>query len=204
MTLCYRWIAVEKSLFPQSRGFFVTKLPLVDEGLRMPAEHIYHLVLEQDGEAFIPTIFTSYLVIPPREQFEEFVTRIRVFYDTHSDDEIAAINSHTEHVWHQESYPSAKDIQPKPHKKRAGYVYLLKSEVGHYKIGCTNNPQNRLKTFGVKLPFRVEFVCLIKTDDMEIKETELHDRFQSNRLDGEWFNLSPDNVQFIKTMAEQS
>lgn len=88
---------------------------------------------------------------------------------------------------------------------RQGFVYLLCNEVNPsiYKIGRTRNPKSRRETFGVLLPFDVEYVCLIQADDMYALERELHDRFADKRVNGEWFALSPDDVTHIKSMAVQ-
>lgn len=89
---------------------------------------------------------------------------------------------------------------PKVKTKKPGYVYLIKSPTGYYKIGRSKNPNNRKKTFGVQLPFEVEFEHLIKTDDMETLETELHLYFSHLRVNGEWFDLSADDVAYIKSL----
>lgn len=88
-------------------------------------------------------------------------------------------------------------------KSVKGFVYLLKSNEHPdvYKIGRSVNPTNRAKTFGVKLPFPVEFDCLISTPDMYALEAELHTRFAAQRLDGEWFRLSDDDVSYIRRLA---
>lgn len=99
--------------------------------------------------------------------------------------------------------------QPRPitieqkSQKRAGYVYLVRGETNPitYKIGFTKDIKNRIKTFSVKLPFPIEFVCAIKTDDMIVLETELHKRFADKRLDGEWFDLSSEDVEYIRGLA---
>lgn len=49
--------------------------------------------------------------------------------------------------------------QAKQDKK--GYVYLIQSPTGYCKIGRTKNPEDRLSTFKVKLPFEVEYLYLI-------------------------------------------
>lgn len=87
---------------------------------------------------------------------------------------------------------------------RSGFVYLLKSNEHPdvYKIGRSVNPTNRAKTFGVKLPFPVEFECLISTPDMYELEAELHARFAAQRLDGEWFRLSEQDVSYIRQLGE--
>lgn len=83
----------------------------------------------------------------------------------------------------------------------AGYVYLLKEVNGiHHKIGRTINPKNRLKTFSVKLPYQVEYVHVIQTDDMYTLEYELHTRYASKRVDGEWFLLDETDIAEIRAL----
>jgi hypothetical protein len=88
-------------------------------------------------------------------------------------------------------------------RQRNGYVYLLRTahDVTLFKIGRTSNPDNRIKTFNVKLPFQVEYEHLIPTVDMYALESELHQRFASQRLEGEFFRLSSEDVQYIKSLG---
>ena len=82
---------------------------------------------------------------------------------------------------------------PKPKKKiitdspRNGFVYLVQSSTGAYKIGRTINPHDRIRTFNVKLPFEVEYVVVIETANMYSLESELHNQFARKRVNGEWF-----------------
>lgn len=85
---------------------------------------------------------------------------------------------------------------------RNGYVYLIQSPTGAYKIGKSNNPDDRVHTFEVKLPFEIEYICKIRTDDMHRLESDLHWKFSEKRINGEWFNLSPDDVEYIKGLAK--
>lgn len=100
--------------------------------------------------------------------------------------------------------------KPKPdtgftlHRYVPGYVYLIQSPTGAYKIGRTKNPADRLKTFSVKLPFEVEFVCVIESHNMIELESDLHARYADKRVNGEWFNLDAADVEAIKAMAVQS
>ena len=89
---------------------------------------------------------------------------------------------------------------PKPNS-RHGFVYLLQSASGFYKIGRTSNPSNRLATFEVRLPFEVNFIALIETVDMFTLERELHNQFESKRGNGEWFALSAEDVAHIQSIA---
>lgn len=95
------------------------------------------------------------------------------------------------------AYPRRRP-EPVRKKKRDGYVYVIKSPTGHYKIGRASDPYDRMKVFEVKLPFEVEFEHLIKTKDMYLLESELHVRFESQRVNGEWFLLTSDDVAAIK------
>jgi hypothetical protein len=86
----------------------------------------------------------------------------------------------------------------------AGYVYLIQEvSNGHFKIGRTRNPQDRLSTFNVKLPFMIDYICLIPASNMRALESRLHSRFASKRVDGEWFSLSPADVAFIQSLATE-
>lgn len=82
-----------------------------------------------------------------------------------------------------------------------GYVYLLQSPTTAYKIGRTRDPKNRMKTFGVQLPFEVEFICLIKTQNMTELESRLHAKYADKRINGEWFRLTLEDVEYIKGLA---
>jgi hypothetical protein len=83
----------------------------------------------------------------------------------------------------------------------SGYVYLLKSSSGYWKIGKTVDPDNRLQTFSVKLPFEVEYEHLIPCKDHRAAESGLHRRFDAKRVNGEWFDLSPADVTYIKSIS---
>ena len=94
-----------------------------------------------------------------------------------------------------------REHSKKSKKDESGFVYLLKGETGQYKIGKAKNPENRLKTFTVKLPFHVEYVCTIRTVDMRELEQALHEQFADKRIDGEWFDLATEDIEYIKAMA---
>jgi hypothetical protein len=84
------------------------------------------------------------------------------------------------------------------HFTKEGYVYLIQSPSSLFKIGRAKTPENRLHTFSVKLPFEVVYIALVKTNDMIKLERDLHVKFASKRINGEWFALTPDDVNYIK------
>jgi hypothetical protein len=100
------------------------------------------------------------------------------------------------------SFPDMAQVSRARVVDNSGYVYLLQSPTSAYKIGKTGNPDSRFATFKTALPFEVEYVCVIKTDDMHSLEKELHKQFADKRVNGEWFVLSPNDVEFIKGLAK--
>lgn len=95
--------------------------------------------------------------------------------------------------------------QPQNENYRAGYVYLIAASNGTYKIGRTKNPEDRMKTFGLRLPFHVEYVAVVQTEDMYSLEKELHKRFKKKRLNGsEFFQLVEDDVNYIIAQAHET
>jgi len=97
----------------------------------------------------------------------------------------------------------AKEITysaPKPHEyqDRPGYVYILQSDSGLYKIGRTVDPHNRIKTFHVKLPFVVAYTLVIKSEAHIQLERDLHQRFGDKRKDGEWFALRSSDIEALR------
>lgn len=82
--------------------------------------------------------------------------------------------------------------------QQSGYVYLIKSTEGYYKIGRSKKLQERITTLGVQLPFDIELVHNIHSDDYTQLEIELHELFEPKRIRGEWFALSPDDIEYIK------
>lgn len=139
---------------------------------------------EQSGE-----ILSHEFAIPLIERLLEFYRRT-----TPDEIEILSTRVGSRLALNRDFEPSAKRTYP-------GYVYLLQSPSGYYKIGRTSNPDDRIGTFHVKLPFEVEYIAVIQTDDMHELERQLHEQFAHRRVNGEWFNLSADDVEYIKRLA---
>lgn len=96
-----------------------------------------------------------------------------------------------------EPNPESSDEKQNP-PPRPGYVYVVEGG-GYYKIGMTSHVDNRLAQIKPALPFEVTIAHTIKTDDMAGLEARFHKYFAKQRCNGEWFQLSKDDVEWLKS-----
>jgi len=132
------------------------------------------------------------MTMPSREDFEELVRLWRRFYEIVPDDFVSKWNKSTRRRI-EEAESTERD--------KSGYVYLAKSETGHFKIGLSINPAKRIKIFDTKMPVAVELVHTIPADDMRQAEGILHGRFADKRHEGEWFNLDQGDVAYVRKLT---
>jgi Meiotically up-regulated gene 113 len=78
-----------------------------------------------------------------------------------------------------------------------GTVYLYKSQ-SYFKIGRTNDVKRRNREIKLQLPFEAQLIHTISTDDPIGIEAYWHQRFNSKRLNGEWFKLSKSDIIAFK------
>jgi len=87
--------------------------------------------------------------------------------------------------------------------KRAGYVYLIKTDNRIYKIGMSIRAQNRLAAIQTTAPNQCEIVRAIKTSDRYHLEGLLHSRYADKRMYGEWFRLAEHDVAWICSLPDE-
>lgn len=82
-------------------------------------------------------------------------------------------------------------------KEIIGFVYLLKA-TRFFKIGRSNSFERRSRELAIQLPEKAETIHVIRTDDPIGIELYWHRRFESKRKNGEWFELTTQDVKAFK------
>jgi hypothetical protein len=82
-----------------------------------------------------------------------------------------------------------------------GYIYCLHDQQGHYKLGLTKHLDQRIKQLSTQPPFEISLVFAFKVVFARDYEAFLHHRFREKRLRGEWFRLSSEDVESIRSDA---
>jgi len=82
-------------------------------------------------------------------------------------------------------------------KEVLGAVYLFKHGK-YYKIGKTNDTVRRGNELKIQLPENLDLIHEIKTYDPSGVEAYWHRRFESKRMNGEWFDLSASEIKEFK------
>jgi len=91
----------------------------------------------------------------------------------------------------------AATVDANPTEEAIGFVYLLKAS-RYFKIGRSSSFEGRSRELAIQLPERAETVHVIRTDDPIGIELHWHRRFEPKRKNGEWFELSAQDVKAFK------
>jgi len=95
------------------------------------------------------------------------------------------------------SWIAEKKKPQKPPRTYDNFVYLVHAS-GHWKLGVSQNVEQRLRELQTGCPFRVEIVKFWKSEHATKVERALHRRFAEHRMEGEWFKLPENSVTYLK------
>lgn len=84
-----------------------------------------------------------------------------------------------------------------------GFVYLAKSDTGHFKVGRSVKPARRIKHFDTQMPVEVSEWHRFNADNYKDAEKALHDICDehANHVKGEWWDMPEYLVWWIKDIV---
>lgn len=95
-----------------------------------------------------------------------------------------------------------------PGKKHGNFIYVWKDkeDARYYKIGRTNNPYRRLKTFQTAQPKPIEVVAVLAVKNDEKAEKIIHEKFANIRVrgNGEWFYATRGLKRYVSKIKDAS
>lgn len=86
--------------------------------------------------------------------------------------------------------------------QKPGYVYLLKSENGYQKIGRSIDVEKRRVEIERDIPLRIDIEHCFHTKYYIAAEAYLHKKYDSQRVKYEWFRLSENQIEDIKSIKD--
>lgn len=85
----------------------------------------------------------------------------------------------------------------------SGFVYLVATPNGWYKIGMSKHPYKRMSSLQVGTPLEITLIHRVFSFDCAALEKALHDYYQAYWLRGEWFNLPQSCVFEFPSVATE-
>jgi hypothetical protein len=149
----------------------------------------------RDGINLIPNHGDS---IVSRDEWNRIKREIDKFYQYTRDDEIEKRN------FKLRESNSAYKYSVKLDWVIAGYVYLLESSNGCYKIGKTRKIEKRLYQLLREYPLEIKVLHYIPCRDHTKAENYLHKFFEDYRLQGDWFRLDKEQIDWLKNLSSDA
>ena len=81
-------------------------------------------------------------------------------------------------------------------KNRIGFVYFINegNNYDYFKIGCTYNLEDRLKSLQTGNRRKLKIYKSIKVTNIFEKEKELHNKFKSKKILNEWYKIDINDI----------
>ena len=124
--------------------------------------------------------------------------------DEHPDDLRRIVESQKRKLEAKELRTKKKELKQKfeQQKRTSGFVYILRSENGYYKIGKAMNVKSRLiawqRTFPVKIDLLFSFAC----NDRNKVEKILHRKYAKKRIEIEWYALDENDLRYLSSIKD--
>jgi uncharacterized C2H2 Zn-finger protein len=84
-----------------------------------------------------------------------------------------------------------------------GFVYIIYDSKEHYKIGRSESIEERIKQIQTSNANKIIFINSFECKDSVILENKLHKYFEKNRINGEWFKFTEQELKNCVKYAEK-
>jgi hypothetical protein len=105
------------------------------------------------------------------------------------------------YLMHEECNRFQNVKQKHDKKDKSGYVYVFADGHGFYKIGKSVDWMARLHSPGFS-PY-TKVIAILKASNRHQMELELHKKFESKRVKGEWFRLDQQDIKEIRSTYQE-
>lgn len=80
---------------------------------------------------------------------------------------------------------------------KLSYIYAIGSDNGNIKIGFSNNPHQRLRSLqtGHNEPLQIHYIHEVSEENVKVFEKIIHKQLAHKRVHGEWFDITPSDVE---------
>lgn len=82
-----------------------------------------------------------------------------------------------------------------------GFIYIVESQQGQFKIGWSTSPQRRADHINSHSPIPCRLIAIVEGTMKE--EHALHKRFEASGSHSEWYFSTPEVLQFIRSVRWQ-
>lgn len=86
--------------------------------------------------------------------------------------------------------------------KERGFVYLMRSGNGYYKIGISKNTTHRIYNLRRQFPIEIDIVHKIASNNYRNVESFLHKKYEHKKAEYEWFKLEPEDIQWFTSLQD--
>jgi hypothetical protein len=122
-----------------------------------------------------------------RDELKDLIEGANIFFDHYGDE---AVKEHNEEKQAKHDAHEPEELAVRVPSK--GWIYLLEGKDNLYKIGLTTRtPSKRLAEISPKMPFEPKLAYSFRSNDVYEAEEILHTTFCDRRVNGEWFQLQP-------------
>lgn len=103
-------------------------------------------------------------------------------------------------LWNMQTQNSR--FKAKKKNPKEGYIYLIKSENGYYKIGRSANVDRRLSQHEMDYPMKLRVIHSFQSSNVRHDEKRLLKAFERKQLRGEWFELDGYDVAWFRDIDD--